>query len=362
MRRVETVGDMMFDRYKKSFFLDDSGDETAGPLAEPEVPVLDVPFDQKLKRSIVGKELDELYAAEAMSETPETPPQDVADPPAETAKPVPEEAVKPVPAQAAKPVPEEAVTPVPADVVKPTPEEVKASAEALRELRVLSAWQHLKPVWRRQQNTAQRLRNHCDEVKTATDALRTQVLQKMKTEGWTRIAVTAPTSGCGTTFTTLNLALSISAIPDVKTVLLDLNQRTPGIEKALDTQGAQAISDLLSGKVPVANYLRRYGDNLAVGLNAEATPNPAEILQSRRTESVLNEIDAALSPDVMLCDMPPLLEYDDMIAFLPLVDCILLVADGTKTLGTQIAECEKMLEGKAPVMGVVLNRGRRSRK
>lgn len=226
----------------------------------------------------------------------------------------------------------------------------------------LGSWQILKPAWRGHQTAALKLRSESDSVKRASDTLRTQLLQTMKSHGIGRVAVTAPTSGCGTTYTALNLALSMAAVPDVTTVLLDLNQREPGLGEALGHKPAQSIAGLLGGEVPFYDYLERYGENLAIGLNSDVPPNPSELLQSQSTADVLDEITGALTPDVMMCDMPPLLEYDDVTAFLPQVDGVLLVVDGTKTTAEDIAECQKMLDGRVPLLGVVLNRGRLPRK
>ncbi|MEQ8293368.1 MAG: CpsD/CapB family tyrosine-protein kinase [Roseovarius sp.] len=226
----------------------------------------------------------------------------------------------------------------------------------------LGSWQILKPAWRGHQSAALKLRSRSDSVKQATDTLRTQLLQTMKSHGIGRVAVTAPTSGCGTTYTTLNLALSMAAIPDVTTVLLDLNQRKPGLGEALGHKPVQSMAALLGGEVAYYDYLERYGENLAVGLNSDVPENPSELLQSQSTADVLDEITGGLTPDVILCDMPPLLEYDDVLAFLPQVDGVLLVVDGTKTVAEDIAQCQKMLNGRVPLLGVVLNRGRLPRK
>lgn len=226
------------------------------------------------------------------------------------------------------------------------------------EMLALGSWETLKPAWRGHQNAARKLRNQSEEVKHATNVLRTQVLQTLKARNWTRVAISAPTSGCGTTFTALNLALSTSAIPDVKTVLLDLNQRKPGLGKALNSNPVMNAADLLQRRVSCMDYLERYGDDLAVGLTADTPPNPSEILQSQDAADVLDEMTGELTPDVMFFDMPPMLEYDDVLAFLPQVDAVLLVADGTKTPSRQVAKCERLLDGRAPLLGVVLNRGR----
>lgn len=225
----------------------------------------------------------------------------------------------------------------------------------------LDDWDMLKPAWRGGHNVARRQRERPVAVTRAIDALRTQLLQAMKAEGCSRLAITAPTSGCGSTYVSVNLALGMAAIPDIRTVLLDLNQRNPGVAAALGNTQEQRIADLLGGAVAPMDYLRRHGDNLAVALNSEVPPNPAELLQSQSAVEMLDELTGVLTPDVILCDMPPLLEYDDVMAFLPQVDAVLLVVDGTRTHAREVARCQQMLEGRTTLLGVVLNRGRAPR-
>lgn len=222
----------------------------------------------------------------------------------------------------------------------------------------LDDWDMLKSVWRSGQDAAHRMGRRPQRVARAIDALRTQLLQAMKAEGCSRLAITAPTAGCGSTYVSVNLALGMAAIPDVRTVLLDLNQRNPGIAEALGSGSEQRIADLLGGEVAPMDYLRRHGENLAIGFNSEVPPNPAELLQSGSAAEMLDELTGFLTPDVILCDMPPLLEYDDVMAFVPQVDAVLLVADGTRTHTREIARCQQMLEGRTTLLGVVLNRGR----
>jgi len=318
---------MMFDRHKASFDWSKASQEKLDRPEGSGAPEPDLPFDVQLKRQLLGDQ------GEA-NDAPQPRPFKEREPLTEFPGVMPE-------------------------ILDPAPED---DAGTGREMLALGSWETLSPAWRGHQETARKLRDRSDEVRQTIDALRTQVLQKLKAEGWRRVAVCAPTSDCGTTFTALNLALSMAAIPDVRTVLLDLNQRAPGLAGALDVKPVHNASDLLQQRLSYLDYLQRYGDNLVVGLNADVPHNPAEILQSRTAANVLNDMTQALNPDVVLFDMPPMLEYDDLSAFLPQVDAVLIVADGTKTLGRQIAKCERLLDGRAPLMGVVLNRGRVSAK
>ncbi len=199
-----------------------------------------------------------------------------------------------------------------------------------------------------------------ERVIRVIDDLRTQLLRSMQTEVWNRIAITSPTSGCGASFTALNLALSISRIPDFRTILMDLNQRNPSIAPALRLKGHSDMQSFLRGDVPAHEHLLKYSDTLALGLNTERSRNPSEILHARSTGQVLERMIDDMHPDIVLYDMPAMLDHDDVSAFLPQVDGVLLVADATQTLGSQIEECERRLAGKTPLLGVILNRAKRA--
>lgn len=192
----------------------------------------------------------------------------------------------------------------------------------------------------------------------AFDLLRTRLLQTLRDNGWHRIAVAAPVHGCGTTFTAVNLAQSLARVPGSRTVLMDINHRAPGIADALGIDYAGDMRGFLSGEVPVENHLLRASDTLALGLTAKPETNAAEILHDATCGASLDQMVTALRPDVVLYDLPPILEYDDMAAFLPRVDGVLLVVDGTKTVASQIAACEKILDGQTQLLGIILNRAR----
>ena len=86
----------------------------------------------------------------------------------------------------------------------------------------------------------------------------------------------------------------------------------------------------------------------------------SEILQDSATAETLLRLRASLQPEIVLYDMPPMLEHDDLSAFLPQLDGVLLISDGTQTMSRHLRECERMLEGQVPLLGIVLNRARAS--
>ncbi|KEJ89265.1 CpsD/CapB family tyrosine-protein kinase [Sulfitobacter donghicola] len=200
------------------------------------------------------------------------------------------------------------------------------------------------------------------DVSRAFDLLRTRLRQTVKQHGWVNIAVASPTTGCGNTFTAANLAASLARVPSSRTVLMDFNMRSPGLAKTLDMDASQTgdLRDFLAGDVAISDYILRASDTLAVGLGSSAQADAAEIMQDPATAASLAEMRAALRPDIVLYDMPPLLSHDDTSAFLPQLDGVLLVSDGTQTMAKHIAECERILDGQVPLLGVILNRARAS--
>lgn len=195
-------------------------------------------------------------------------------------------------------------------------------------------------------------------VVQAFDLLRTRLRKTTGENGWVNIAITAPTRGCGTTFTALNLALSLSRIAGSRTLLMDFNLRDPGLGRALDIAAPGDMRDFLSGDKGLEHHIQRVSDTLALGLNAQPDMDAAETLQNPNLSRTLDQMRAALRPDLVIYDMPPMLGHDDVSAFLPHLDGILLVSDGSQTMGKQLVECERMLDGQVPLLGVVLNRAR----
>jgi MinD-like ATPase involved in chromosome partitioning or flagellar assembly len=194
----------------------------------------------------------------------------------------------------------------------------------------------------------------------AFDLLRTRLMQALRKNSWSRIAIVAPTTGCGATFTAVNLALSLARVPGSRSVLVDLDQRKPGVASALGLTGDWPIGEFLSGRRLVEEHMIRCSDTLALALNTQTNQNASEQLHDEITAAVLQDTEEELSPDVVLYDLPAMLEYDDLAAFLPQVDGVLLVSDGTRTTKAQIEECERILDGQTQLLGVVLNRGRDS--
>ncbi|SEO34938.1 Chromosome partitioning ATPase, Mrp family, contains Fe-S cluster [Salinihabitans flavidus] len=216
-------------------------------------------------------------------------------------------------------------------------EPVQLSSEQLARNRVVSASRH-------------------DPAHMSFDMLRTRLLLAMRERGWSRIAVSSPTEGCGKTFVAANLAVALARRESCRTVLMDMDLRTPGLARMLGVSHPGSIAEYLSGHIAPEDFLLRAGPGFALALNDMSVRNASELLAETMTSDVLDEMQDLLMPEMVIFDLPSVLENDDMIAFLPNVDGVLLVAAGGITSADEVLDAERALGEATPLLGVVFNR------
>jgi Mrp family chromosome partitioning ATPase len=195
-----------------------------------------------------------------------------------------------------------------------------------------------------------------DPSHVAFNLLRTKIYKPMKANGWKSLAVLSPTPGCGKTTVSLNLAFSMARQSSCRTVVVDLDLKKSAMGKALGVKPRSSIGSYLDGQGEAEECFVEVTDNLFVGINTTSLKYSSEHLQNERLEALLQGIQEFLRPDVVLFDLPPMLSSDDAIAFLPKVDCSLLVVATGMSTATQIDECERQASAASNYLGVVLNK------
>ena len=225
---------------------------------------------------------------------------------------------------------------------------------------VASAWAELAPLVTKERKL---IRNRVitqtgGQEAAPYDMLRTKVVQKAKTEGWRRIAITSPHSACGKSTTVANLAFSLARQKDIRTLVLDFDLRRMGLARILGQKLDHSMGEVLERRIAFKDHGLRYEDNVAFGLNFGTVKNPSEILQSKQTIDVISEIEATYKPDIVIIDTPPLMASDDSYGFLKNVDCALLIVAAEQTSMAEIDVTERQLAELTKVMGIVLNKCR----
>ena len=197
-----------------------------------------------------------------------------------------------------------------------------------------------------------------DEVRSAYQILRTQVLQGMTAKGWNALAITSPGPGQGKTTTSVNLAISLARELSFTVLLVDFDMRKPGIHEKLSITTSKGITDFLLHDVPMSEILVNPGiERLVVLPGRESVPNSSEILASPKMAQLVDELKSRYPSRFILFDLPPLLAVDDALAFSPYVDAVLLVIEEGKTTKDEVLHAVDLLRN-TQILGTVLNKSR----
>ncbi|VAW01893.1 hypothetical protein MNBD_ALPHA05-1743 [hydrothermal vent metagenome] len=202
--------------------------------------------------------------------------------------------------------------------------------------------------------------NEQDPVLNAYRVLRTRVLQKMDAAGWKTIAVVSPGAGAGKTVTAINLAIAIGAKTGSHPMLADLDFYRPSVARYLGFREPPSLLDYFEGKRELDDVTVRPDlTDLLVMPNERVSRRGAEFLTSERTDQLIYTAVHDYKSRIVIFDMSPLLGCDDTIAFLPKVDCVLLVAASGQTRVSELKEARRIL-AKTNVIGTVLNKSPRA--
>ncbi len=194
---------------------------------------------------------------------------------------------------------------------------------------------------------------------TAYKILRTRVLQRMRSNDWQSLIVTGAGPGEGKTLTACNLAISVAGDVNQSVVLVDLDLQRPSLASYFGLDVRASIGDYLIGNAELEEivYAPAGLERLAIIPNRDPVPNSSELLASPRMRTLLKWLDEQGPETFIVFDMPPILACDDVLAFSPYADAVLMVVAEGKTERTALSRCMEMI-GDRNLLGVVLNQSR----
>ena len=200
-----------------------------------------------------------------------------------------------------------------------------------------------------------------DAVSDAYKVLRTAILQRMRANGWKSLAITSPARGAGKTLTAVNLAVSMAREVNSSVLLVDLDLRRPKVHQYFSDEKLPGISDYLAGDRPLNDILFNPGlDRLVVLPGHRAFSNSSEMLSSPRMVQLAKELKSRYPSRIVIYDMPPLLVCDDVMAFSPYVDAVLLVVEEGGTSREELRRATELIAG-LNLIGTVLNKSAEER-
>ena len=195
-----------------------------------------------------------------------------------------------------------------------------------------------------------------DAVADTYNVLRTQVLQRMRKNGWRTLAITSPGKDNGKTVTAINLGISLARDVNQTVLLVDLDLKHPSIGTYFLEEVATGLGDYLSGACELGDVLINPGiERLVIMPGRESLMNSSEMLSTPTMTHLVEELKSRYPDRIIIFDMPPLLAADDVMAFFPCLDTIMLVVEHGKTTKSDLQRAYELLTDKA-IIGTVLNK------
>lgn len=186
--------------------------------------------------------------------------------------------------------------------------------------------------------------------------LRTQVLKKMRSNRWQTLAVTSPTAGEGKSVVAANLAMAIAMELNQTVLLVDMDLRNPSISNYFGLNAQLGLKDYLSGDLKLSEVLINPGiKRLVILPGVGRAEDSAELLSSPKMASLVADIKSQYDSRVIIFDVPPVLQTDDVSLSASYFDSTLLVLEDGKNTESNITKSLQMLEG-SHLLGTVVNK------
>lgn len=134
---------------------------------------------------------------------------------------------------------------------------------------------------------------------------------------------------------------------------VDADMRRPTAQSTFKTSNNHGLSTILaSAEQPKDVVQPTFVENLEILTSGPIPPNPAELLNSKRMESLIEWM--RNNYDVVVLDVPPVMAVSDAPVLLPLIDGVVLVTMLGKTMKASLKRTVEILElGDTKILGVV---------
>lgn len=199
---------------------------------------------------------------------------------------------------------------------------------------------------------------HADPLSPRSEAFRSlrTNLRFLRVDGNpTSFVITSPQPGEGKSTTAANLAISL-AESGSKVCLVDADLRKPRLAELLGLEGGMGLTDVIIGRVALADALQEWGGgNLTVLPSGQRPPNPSELLGSAEMAELIEALRSEF--DYVIVDAPPTLVVTDAAVIDKHVEGALLVAAvGQTRKDALVAAIDDLESIDGNLMGIILTK------
>ncbi|MCH8563295.1 polysaccharide biosynthesis tyrosine autokinase [Nesterenkonia sp. YGD6] len=163
--------------------------------------------------------------------------------------------------------------------------------------------------------------------------------------------ITSSIQGEGKSTTVANLAITMQEAGQ-RVLVIDADLRRPRVADYFGLEGAVGLTNVLIGKVDLADVVQYWGPHdLAVLPAGDIPPNPSELLGSPSMDALLRFVEDQF--DVVLIDAPPLAVTDAAVLATRATGAIMVVAAGKTTRQRFTRSISSLESVGAKLFGVV---------
>lgn len=186
--------------------------------------------------------------------------------------------------------------------------------------------------------------------------LRTQILTRMRTNQWQTLAITSARDGEGKSLVAANLAVAMAMELNQTVLLVDMDLRKPSIAHYFSLSVDLGLKDYMEKDIKLADILIHPGfKRLVILPGKDRANNSAELLSSPKMAQLVAELKARYSARIILFDLPPILQTDDLKLTSGYFDGILFVLQDGKNNAADIQRAMQLLNPEK-IIGTVLNK------
>ncbi len=184
--------------------------------------------------------------------------------------------------------------------------------------------------------------------------IRADILKRFGRASHKTLLIAGGMPGSGATSFAANLARSCASC-ELRTLLIDVNMRRPGVHKAVGASESPGLGEILAGETNMPGAIQRSDtDGLDVITTGAPSLRQPERLISQAFQRLINE--ARDKYDIVILDAPPAIVSSDAFTLAAKCDASLLVIRAySETRGLVTRLRNKLDEANAEFMGVIVN-------
>jgi capsular exopolysaccharide synthesis family protein len=164
----------------------------------------------------------------------------------------------------------------------------------------------------------------------------------------------------GKTASVANMGVAFSQL-DKKVLIIDADLRKPRLHRIFRVRSHEGLSSYLTGRISIQDAIQVTSiDNIWLLPSGPIPPNPAELLNSKKMELLLEEVKTIY--DVVLVDSPPVLVASDPVILSSMTDSLVFIVQAGKTAHKPfMTAVEDLRKANTKIIGVLFNEAKKER-